>query len=152
MLRSGRVSDQAFLSWLHQAIPLTAAMQIDEIDYTGNQLQLSAPLEPNLNDKGTGFAGSIASIATLSGWCLLTLWLRERGIDADVMIAKSEQRYLAPVTDRLKAVATLPDDAVVEQFWQRFQEKLRARLPISVAVGNEQTVFELQGDYAAIQR
>ncbi|NRP16120.1 YiiD C-terminal domain-containing protein [Marinobacterium sp. xm-a-152] len=146
------MSDQAFLSWLHQAIPLTAAMQIDEIDYTGNQLQLSAPLEPNLNDKGTGFAGSIASIATLSGWCLLTLWLRERGIDADVMIAKSEQRYLAPVTDRLKAVATLPDDAVVEQFWQRFQEKLRARLPISVAVGNEQTVFELQGDYAAIQR
>ncbi|MGB0223202.1 MULTISPECIES: YiiD C-terminal domain-containing protein [unclassified Marinobacterium] len=146
------MSDQAFLSWLHQAIPLTAAMQIDEIDYTGNQLQLSAPLEPNLNDKGTGFAGSIASIATLSGWCLLTLWLRERGIDADVMIAKSEQRYLAPVTDRLKAVATLPDDAVVEQFWQRFQEKQRARLPISVAVGNEQTVFELQGDYAAIQR
>ena len=146
------MSDQAFLSWLHQAIPLTAAMQIDEIHYTGNQLQLSAPLEPNLNDKGTGFAGSIASIATLSGWCLLTLWLRERGIDADVMIAKSEQRYLAPVTDRLKAVATLPDDAVVEQFWQRFQEKQRARLPISVAVGNEQTVFELQGDYAAIQR
>ncbi|NRP46961.1 MULTISPECIES: YiiD C-terminal domain-containing protein [unclassified Marinobacterium] len=146
------MSDQAFLSWLHQAIPLTAAMQIDEIDYTGNQLQLSAPLEPNLNDKGTGFAGSIASIATLSGWCLLTLWLRERGIDADVMIAKSEQRYLAPVTDRLKAVATLPDDAVVEQFWQRFQEKQRARLPISVAVGNEQTVFELQGDYAAVQR
>ena len=146
------MSDQAFLSWLHQAIPLTAAMQIDEINYTGKQLHLSAPLEPNLNDKGTGFAGSIASIATLSGWCLLTLWLRERGIDADVMIAKSEQRYLAPVTDRLKAVATLPDDAVVEQFWQRFQEKQRARLPISVAVGNEKTVFELQGDYAAVQR
>ena len=146
------MSDQAFLSWLHQAIPLTAAMQIDEINYTGNQLHLSAPLEPNLNDKGTGFAGSIASIATLSGWCLLTLWLRERGIDADVMIAKSEQRYLAPVTDRLEAVATLPDDAVVEQFWQRFQEKQRARLPISVALGSEQTVFELQGDYAAVQR
>ena len=146
------MSDQAFLSWLHQAIPLTAAMQIDEIHYTGNQLHLSAPLEPNLNDKGTGFAGSIASIATLSGWCLLTLWLRERGIDADVMIAKSEQRYLAPVTDRLEAVATLPDDAVVEQFWQRFQEKQRARLPISVALGNELTVFELHGDYAAVQR
>ncbi len=146
------MSDQAFLSWLHQAIPLTAAMQIDEIDYTGSQLRLSAPLEPNLNDKGTGFAGSIASIATLSGWCLLTLWLRERGIEADVMIAKSEQRYLAPVTDRLNAVAKLPDDRVVEQFWQRFQEKQRARLPISVALGNEKVVFELDGDYAAVKR
>jgi thioesterase domain-containing protein len=146
------VSDQSFLNWLHQAIPLTAAMQIDEIDYTGNQLSLSAPLEPNLNDKGTGFAGSIASIATLSGWCLLTLWLKERGIDADVMIAKSEQRYLAPVTDRLQATATLPDDQIVEQFWQRFQEKQRARLPISVALGNGTVVFELQGDYAAVLR
>jgi thioesterase domain-containing protein len=146
------VSDQSFLNWLHQAIPLTAAMQIDEIDYTGNQLSLSAPLEPNLNDKGTGFAGSIASIATLSGWCLLTLWLKERGIDADVMIAKSEQRYLAPVTDRLQTTATLPDDQIVEQFWQRFQEKQRARLPISVELGNGTVVFELQGDYAAVLR
>jgi len=146
------VSDQTFLSWLHQAIPLTAAMQIDEIDYADNQLHLGAPLEPNLNDKGTGFAGSIASIATLSGWCLLTLWLRDRGIDADVMIAKSEQRYLAPVTNRLNAIATLPDEHVVEQFWLRFQEKQRARLPISVALSDETVVFELQGDYVAVLR
>lgn len=146
------MSDQTFLNWLHQAIPLTAAMQIDEVDYTGNQLVLSAPLEPNLNDKGTGFAGSIASIATLSGWCLLTLWLRERDIEADVMIAKSEQRYLAPVTDRLKATATLPEDHEVERFWKRFQEKQRARLPISVALGNETVFFELDGDYAAFLR
>ena len=146
------MSDQAFLSWLHQAIPLTEAMQIDEIEYSSGLLRLGAPLEPNLNDKGTGFAGSIASIATLSGWCLLTLWLRDRGIDADVMIAKSEQRYLAPVTDRLEAIASLPDDNVVEQFWQRFQEKQRARLPISVAIGNEKVLFELQGDYAAVLR
>ncbi|MGB1173535.1 MAG: YiiD C-terminal domain-containing protein [Marinobacterium sp.] len=146
------MSDQAFLSWLHQAIPLTEAMQIDEIEYSGGLLRLGAPLEPNLNDKGTGFAGSIASIATLSGWCLLTLWLRDRGIDADVMIAKSEQRYLAPVTGRLEAIASLPDDDVVEQFWQRFQEKQRARLPISVAIGNEKVLFELQGDYAAVLR
>ena len=146
------MSDQAFLSWLHQAIPLTEAMQIDEIEYSGGQLRLGAPLEPNLNDKGTGFAGSIATIATLSSWCLLTLWLRDRGIDADVMIAKSEQRYLAPVTGRLEAIASLPDDDVVEQFWQRFQEKQRARLPISVTIGNEKVLFELQGDYAAVLR
>jgi thioesterase domain-containing protein len=68
------------------------------------------------------------------------------------MIAKSEQRYLAPVTGRLEAIASLPDDNVVEQFWQRFQEKQRARLPISVAIGNEKVLFELQGDYAAVLR
>ena len=146
------MNNAEFLAWLHQAIPLTEAMQIDELEYTGHSVRMGAPLEPNINDKGTGFAGSIAGLATLCGWTLLTLWLRERGVKADVMIAKSEQRYLAPVTDRLIAEAVLPEDEVVGQFWERFQDKRRARLPISVTVGGAEVKLELFGDYAAIER
>jgi thioesterase domain-containing protein len=146
------VNNTEFLAWLHQAIPLTDAMQIDALEYTGHSVLMSAPLAPNINDKGTGFAGSIAGLATLCGWTLLTLWLRERGVAADVMIAKSEQRYLAPVTERLVAEARLPDDAVVQQFWERFQDKRRARLPIAVTVGGTEVKLELFGEYAAIER
>ena len=35
---------------------------------------ISAPLEGNLNDKGTGFAGSLFSVAALAGWALVTRW------------------------------------------------------------------------------
>ena len=62
-------------------------MQIDQLEYSGHAITLSAPLAPNINDKGTAFAGSTAGLATLTGWCLITLWLREQGIAADVMIA-----------------------------------------------------------------
>jgi thioesterase domain-containing protein len=146
------VNNIEFLEWLRQAIPLTGAMQIDELDFTGSSVRLSAPLAPNINDKGTGFAGSISGLATLCGWTLLTLWLRERGIDADVMIAKSEQRYLAPVTERLVAEAVLPQEEVVQKFWKHFQVKRRARLPITVTVGGSDIKLELFGDYAAIER
>ncbi len=146
------MNNTEFLNWLHQAIPLTEAMQIDDLEYTGHSVRMGAPLAPNINDKGTGFAGSLAGLATLCGWTLLTLWLRERGIEADVMIAKSEQRYLAPVTERFIAEALLPEDAVVQQFWERFQDKRRARLPISVTVGGAEVKLELFGDYAAIER
>ena len=146
------MNNAEFLAWLHQAIPLTEAMQIDELEYTGHSVHLSAPLEPNINDKGTGFAGSIAGLATLCGWTLLTLWLRERRVEADVMIAKSEQRFLAPVTERLVAEARLPEDSVVQQFWDRFQDKRRARLPIAVTVGGTEVKLELFGEYAAIER
>ena len=137
---------------MHQAIPLANAMGIDHVEFLDDRLTLSAPLEPNLNDKGTGFAGSISGLATLSGWCLLTLWLRKHGVDADVMIASSEQRYIAPVTGRMEAIASLPDESVVEQFWQRFETRDRARLPISVTLGGDVAAFEMMGSYAAINR
>lgn len=146
------MSDRSFLNWLHKAIPLTHAMSVDQIEFSKNRLTLGAPLEPNLNDKGTGFAGSISGLATLSGWCLLTLWLRERGIEADVMIASSEQRFIAPVQDRMVAFASLPEDDVIEQFWNRFKERGRARLPINVTLGHGTPLFELNGSYAAINR
>lgn len=139
-----------FLSWLHTEIPLTAAMQIDSVEFDGQQLSLHAPLAPNLNDKGTGFAGSTSGLATLSGWCIITLWLRERGIDADVMIARSEIEYLAPLTQDLKTAVSLPESELLTAFEQRLKERGRARLPLTVLLGNPASpVLKLTGDYAA---
>lgn len=139
-----------FLSWLHAEIPLTAAMQIDSVDFDGQTLSLHAPLAPNLNDKGTGFAGSTSGLATLSGWCIITLWLRVRGIEADVMIARSEVEYLAPLTEDLQTSVSLPEPEVLASFEAGLKQRGRARLPLSVLLGNPKSpVLKLTGDYAA---
>ena len=142
-----------FLQWLHREIPLTAAMQIDAVEFDGKRLELHAPLAPNLNDKGTGFAGSTSGLATLSGWCVITLWLESRGIAADVMIARSEIDYNAPLLTDLQTQVELPDSAVLEQFERRLLEKGRARMPLEVTLGEPGApVLVLSGDYAARQR
>ena len=139
-----------FLQWLHREIPLTAAMQIDAVEFDGKRLALRAPLAPNLNDKGSGFAGSTSGLATLSGWCVITLWLESRGIDADVMIARSEIDYNAPLLTDLQTQVELPDSAVLEQFERRLLEKGRARMSLEVTLGEPGApVLVLSGDYAA---
>jgi thioesterase domain-containing protein len=143
----------AFLHWLHDSIPLTAAMQIDQLRFDGERLELAAPLAPNINDKGTGFGGSIAALATLAGWCLTTLYLRRQGLDCDVVIAQSSMSYQAPVTAGFSARVQLPQAPACEHLLARIAERGRGRLDLCVdVVCDEQVVFSLQGRYVAIKR
>ncbi|HQV41335.1 MAG TPA: YiiD C-terminal domain-containing protein, partial [Moraxellaceae bacterium] len=65
---------QALIVQLHQEVPLTAAMQLALQSFDDSTLVFRVPLLPNINDKGTGFAGSITSLGCITGWSLLTLW------------------------------------------------------------------------------
>ena len=64
-------------AFLYQHIPLAVAMQVNIDAYDGQHLVISAPLAVNNNDKGTAFAGSISSLATVSGWIALMLWTKD---------------------------------------------------------------------------
>lgn len=86
-------------------IPLARAIGVQVEGLADGALTLSAPLAPNVNDKGCAFGGSLASVMTLAGWGLLTLSLGEA--DADVYVQDSRIRYLAPVWTDFRAVARL---------------------------------------------
>ena len=51
-------------------MPPVKAMGIELRGFSGDRLQLSAPLAANVNDKGNAFGGSLASAMTLAGWAL----------------------------------------------------------------------------------
>ena len=55
-------------AYMRENIPLARAMDVRFDELTPLSAQLSAPLEPNLNHHGTGFGGSLASLALLAGW------------------------------------------------------------------------------------
>lgn len=80
-------------------------MRITVVDYSGERLELAAPLAPNINDKGTAFAGSTASLLVLAGWGLVSLRLRDAGIKAEVVVAKSETDYKRPVRSDMHGIA-----------------------------------------------
>ena len=71
---------------LHDEIPLTRAMDVRVAAYDGNLLRLTAPLSPNVNDKGTAFGGSLYSLAVLCGWSLLHLKVKEAGLSYNIVI------------------------------------------------------------------
>jgi hypothetical protein len=69
------------------SIPPVAAMRFRFDDCDGTLLRMSAPLAANVNDKGSAFGGSMASLMTFAGWGLVMLRLQLAGLQADVFVA-----------------------------------------------------------------
>ncbi|MDO6563740.1 YiiD C-terminal domain-containing protein [Amphritea sp. 1_MG-2023] len=146
-------SAETFQLWLKDQIPLINHMGLDAPVYDGQCLVLSAALAPNVNDKGTGFGGSLATLATLCGWALVTLYLREQGHDCDVMIRDSQLNYLAPINDDFVAVTRLPEQAELDGFMNYLQAKGRARLKLEVEIRQgDKVAMTLAGAYVAVER
>ena len=59
-------------------------------------------IEPNINIRSTGCAGSIYSLGVLTGWALCTHIMDELGIEAELVVARAEIRYRAPVNGELE--------------------------------------------------
>jgi len=134
---------------LHQDIPLTRAMQLEVGDYDGERLLLTAPLPPNINDKGTAFGGSLYSLAVLCGWSLLRLKLEEAGLKKNIVIHEATTRYLLPVNEALHAECSLPL-AAWESFLHTLQQRDRARIALTVVIRQQgKPAVEFTGQYVA---
>jgi thioesterase domain-containing protein len=144
---------QAHLAQLQTTLagmPPVAAMGIGVGGYADRRLTLHAPLAPNLNDKGNAFGGSLASVLTLSGWGLVTLELAAAGLQADVYVADSQVRYLAPLYDDLQATAELAPEADWAVFLQRFAERGHASVNLVAQVlADGRPAATLSGRYVA---
>jgi thioesterase domain-containing protein len=126
----------ATLDTLFNGMPPVAAMQIRARDFNGDVLRLAAPLAANVNDKNCAFGGSLASVMTLAGWGWLTLKLREAGIDAEVYVADSKIRYLAPLYDDLIGEARLREDQDWPGILRCLAERKRARVSMLASTRN----------------
>ncbi|MCV6590923.1 MAG: thioesterase domain-containing protein [Marinobacterium sp.] len=142
-----------FLSWLRTQIPLINHMGFKPLQYDGHSLVMSAALQPNINDKGTGFGGSLATVATLCGWSMVTLYRREQGFDNDVVIHTSELEYLRPVTGDFAAHVSLPDAETLTAFDARMAERGKARLELVIEVRQgDKVAMRLNGSYVAMEK
>lgn len=142
------------LAAYYQGMPPIAAMQVRLCGYEDERLCLTAPLAANVNDKGCAFGGSLTSLMTLAGWSLVTLQLQLAGLEADVFVADSQVRYLAPLYTDLSAVATAADGESWDAFVAMFRERGRARIAIDAAVPLPEggVATELQGRFVAKQK
>lgn len=109
------------------------ALQISVSNHWKNGIELSAPLEPNLNDKGTAFAGSISSMLTLAGWALMTRELQTAGIRAEVMVVNSETDFTATLCSDLKSVAEVSEAEIVRVL-QELETRGRSRICINSSI------------------
>ncbi len=133
-----------------EAIPLTRYLEFSYGSFDGLALTVTAPLEPNCNDKGTFFAGSQAALVTLAGWSMTTLQADHAGFPSDVVAVESHLRYTLPLQDEMRLRATVTEEKVA-RFRQRLEQKGRAVLTVDVRGQSPagEVVCEFQGVYLA---
>lgn len=100
---------QALQQTWHSTIPLSAYMQLNIDSFNGYQLQCSAPMAPNINLHHTMFAGSIYTLATLTGWGLMYLQLQSLGLHGAQVLADANIRYLKPIKTAPLAICRLAE-------------------------------------------
>ncbi|MBY6199092.1 bifunctional GNAT family N-acetyltransferase/hotdog fold thioesterase [Vibrio hangzhouensis] len=128
-----------------QQIPISDKMGIKINQYTGYRFECSAQLNPNLNPHNTMFAGSAFTLATLTGWGMTWLLMRERGLVADIVLADSRIRYRHPVESSPVSVTSL--DGISGDL-DRLAAGKKARIVINVTIYSGDTpAVEFVGTY-----
>lgn len=117
-------------------------------------LRLRAPLQANVNDKANAFGGSLASLMTLASWGWLTLQLQLAGHSADVYVADSQLRYVAPVYEDLVANAEPSELGSWEAFLATFRQRGKARIGMraQIALGSGAAAATLSGRFVAFPK
>jgi len=112
----------------YQSMPPVALMQLRIAGYDGRRLQLHAPLSVHVNDKGCAFGGSLASMMTLASWGVVSLLVERAGLHADIFVADSQIRYVAPLFADLDVSAEPAPESDPQEFIDTLRSRGRARM------------------------
>ena len=146
------VSAQTLQKFLDSHLPLTQFMGMDVESYDGKTLILSAPLEPNINDKLTAFGGSLYNIAVMACWGMAYLKTQEAGLDCNQVVSKANIEYKSPVRGHLRAICRAPDNQSINEFIESFKTRGKAKIKLSSTIecsGN--LAVEFTGEYAILK-
>jgi len=132
----------------HQTIPLSKAMNIQISYYDGLQLITHCDGSFNKNLHNTMFAGSIYTLATLSGWGWVYLKLQELQLKGDIVLAKANIEYHAPIKGI--GCAKVCADSVEGDF-NRLNQGRNARINLTAYLYNgENIAATFTGSYAVL--
>lgn len=135
-------------------VPLARAAEISVHSYDGDTLVFHAPLEPNINDKGTAFGGSIYVLCVSTAWGMSAIKAKELGLDGELVVAKAEIEYLRPLSENLSAEVSSPSAESLQHFKDSFERHGKAVFELEVVANNSagKACARFKGKYAMLKR
>jgi len=121
---------------IRSTIPLSEAMQFEIVSLDQNSILVHAPLSPNVNIHGTGFAGSIYSLAVLTGWAMCMHVLTRENIKGQLVVGKAEIKYRSAVTGDIDCRCVI-DEQIRQSFVERITTTGKAKVALEIVVGSE---------------
>lgn len=110
--------------YLHEHIPLTAAMEVRVVSCGVDAVHLSAPIAANINHRNTVFGGSASALAIVSAWSVVHLGLQNTpDAAARIVIQKNSMTYDEPIDSDFAAISPGPK----RETWDRFLKTLHRK-------------------------
>ncbi len=125
---------QSLQEFIQTEIPIAHAMGASLARFDADGLVLRAPLDKNRNYLGTGFAGSLASLATLAGWALTHLAVEGMGMHPEVIVSATRLEYLRPVGVDIEVLARMPGSAAAEKLRKSLARKRIGRWDVAAEI------------------
>lgn len=138
-----------FQQRINDTIPLTKALGVRADHYDGETLVVSAPLEPNHNHQGTGFGGSLYSVAVVAAWGCVELKLADFGLVGNVVVQSGEMSYAGPVAGDFQAVGQLPSEHDLARLQKSLLRHGKGRLTVTAEVFATSPSGEPEGEALA---
>ena len=124
-------------------LPITQFMGLEVESYDGDTLILTAPLEPNINDKQTAFGGSLYNTAVMACWGMIYLKTQEKNIACNQVVTEGSMKYIAPVNGCIRAICHAPSEEELTSIFDHFKRKGKARISLEAAIYNDTCVMEI---------
>jgi thioesterase domain-containing protein len=134
----------------HDTIPISKQMGIKLHQYTGRTLETRASLNKNINLHGTMFAGSIFSLATLTGWGMIFLQLKEKGLGGEIVLGDGNIHYHKPITMQPRAVCNIESLSGNLEYLNK-NKKCNIKLKVAILDGDN-AVAEFSGVFWVLPR
>lgn len=134
----------------HNTIPLSKAMNINISYFDGEALVTNCDPAFNKNLHNTMFAGSIYTLATLTGWGWVYLLLEKNNGQGDIVLADANIKYLAPISGVAcaKTQQSFVDGNVVN-----LEKEGKARVLITVNIySGDKIAATFKGKYVVIKK
>eukprot|EP00668_Euglena_longa_P011308 GGOE01013702.1.p1 GENE.GGOE01013702.1~~GGOE01013702.1.p1 ORF type:complete len:175 (-),score=32.35 GGOE01013702.1:294-794(-) len=140
---------------LHSGIPISQHMglKILALDSKPFRITVSAPLEANVNVHGTGFAGSLYSLAVLTAWTIVHHFLRCEFpmVHMELVVRDASIRYHRPVEGDIVCHCSLAEDALAT-FKATLLDKQKARMVATTVIpvsGGDTPAAVLEAQFTA---
>ena len=151
--RSEHVMDDPLLAELQRTLqremPITVAMGIEVVSCQTSQLAMRMPLEPNRNHQYSAFAGSLNALCTIVGWGTVYVMLARQSLTGNIVIRRSNVRYLRPVCRPEFIAVSVPCEEDQEAYFMELLEsKGKSKIDVSVEISDDQGPYvTFKGSY-----
>ena len=138
-------------NYLYEQIPASKLLEVGVCSCSSLKIELSAPLNPNINHKNTVFGGSLSVLAILAGWSLV--YMRLEGIKNEIVIQESTMSYLKAASGEFRALSLYEESAQWDKFSRSFTKRGKGRIQIECNVFCKgEMVATFSGTYVAFNK